>query len=90
MKSFQKAFGVFVLAGGLAVTGASAVAPKTAVLPVEHDRGALVYERESRSALLPVEHDRGALVYERESRSALVYERESRSALIIEHDRSNA
>ena len=80
MNSFQKAFGVLVLAAGVAVTGASTVAPKTALLPVEHDRGAMVYERESHSAL----------VYERESHSALVYERESRSAVIIEHDRNNA
>jgi hypothetical protein len=71
MKSFRKAFGVFALAAGLAVTGASALAPKaTALLPVEHD-----------------EHDsRTAVIYEHDSHTAVIVEHDSRTAVIVEHD----
>ena len=65
MKSFRKVFGVFALVAGLAVTGASALTPKTmALLPVEHDRSAVIYEHDTRSAV----------IYEHDNRSAVIIE----------------
>lgn len=71
MKSVRKAFGVFVLVAGVAVTGAS-FAPKAtqALLPVEHDRGAVIYEHDNRSAV----------IYEHDNRSALIIEHEHNNA----------
>ncbi|MHB8731287.1 MAG: hypothetical protein ACYDAB_05795 [bacterium] len=79
MKAFRKASG-FVLAGVLVVAGASMVASKPAMLPVEHDRSStIIMEHDSRNALL-VEHDR----------KAVIVEHDSRNALFIEHDHNNA
>ena len=70
MKSFRKASG-FVLAGVLVVAGASMVASKPAMLPVEHDRGsAIIMEHDTRNAQF-VEHDsRNALVVEHDHNNA--------------------
>ena len=71
MNSFKKAFGVFALAAGLAVTGASAFAPKaTALLPVEHDRTAVIYEHDNRTAV----------IYEHDNRTAVIIEHEHNNA----------
>jgi len=70
MTAFRKASG-FVLAGVLVVAGASMVAFKPAMLPVEHDRSsAIIIEHDTRNAQF-VEHDsRNALFIEHDHNNA--------------------
>ncbi len=69
MKSFRKAFGLFAVAGALVVTGTFAPKTVSALLPVEHDRKAVVYEHDNKTAL----------IYEHDNKTALIVEHESRN-----------